>query len=264
MITCRLKGGLGNQLFQIMATIAYSVQNNLEFRFEYSEKLQDRNTYWDTFLLPLKKYTTSPENIHSTCEYHEPGFTFQSIPPGMTDLCLSGYFQSYRYFECLDNSFPIIELRRQQELVYAEFPYYMNTGRIISMHFRLGDYKHLQEYHPVLSLDYYRRALELVGYINDDIVHVFCESEDIDIVKNMVCDLNIRDVIFINDSIPDWKQMLMMSLCNINIIANSTFSWWGAYFNNTPGKVVVRPKMWFGPMIQHEICDLFPDDWIEN
>jgi hypothetical protein len=258
MITCRLMGGLGNQLFQIMATISYSIQHDVDFVFEYSEMIGNRNTYWDTFLLSLDKHTCHVKNekIH---EYHEPGFTYSPIPNDMTDVCLCGYFQSYKYID--EDAFAYIDLRRQQDCVRSEF---QHRGRTISMHFRLGDYKYKQEYHPVLPVDYYRRALELVGYNRDeDIVYVFCEAEDIDTVKNSVLELDIQ-VVYVDITTPDWQQMLMMSICNVNIIANSTFSWWGAYFNNTPGKVVVRPKKWFGPLIQHEVYDLFPDDWIEN
>ena len=256
-------GGLGNQLFQIMATIAYSIQHNSGFRFEYTEMLGERTTYWNTFLLPLKKYTYEEEST-VIYEYHEHGFTYLPVTKGMTDLCLCGYFQSYKYFvDVEEQAFAQFDLRRQQDLVRSEF---QNELRTISMHFRLGDYKDKPEYHPVLPVDYYRRALELVGYApNEDIVYVFCEAEDIDYVKNTVSELNVGiNVVYVDNSIPDWRQMLMMSVCNVNIIANSTFSWWGAYFNNTPGKVVVRPKNWFGPLIQHEIYDLFPDDWIEN
>ena len=255
MITCRLAGGLGNQLFQIMTTISYSIQHNTEFYFEYSDMLGSRTTYWNTFLLPLKKYTTYDRG---NAVYHEPAFTYQPIPETVTDLCLCGYFQSYKYVN--EDAFAYIDLRHQQELVRTE----LHKGRTISMHFRLGDYKYIQEYYPILPVDYYRRALKLVGYNRDeDIVYVFCEAEDIDYVERAVLELDVQ-VVFVDSSIPDWQQMLMMSVCNVNIIANSTFSWWGAYFNNTLGKVVVRPKVWFGPMIQYEVCDLFPGDWIEN
>jgi hypothetical protein len=264
MITCNLMGGLGNQLFQIMATIAYAIQHNVDFGFEYSEMLGERKTYWDTFLLPLKKHTRR-QSIRTNYKYLEPEFTYRQIPKDMTDLCLCGYFQSYKYFAHVEEeAFTWFDLRRQQELERSEL---QHEGRTISIHFRLGDYKHKQEYHPVLPVDYYRSALELVGYTpNEDIVYVFCEAEDIDYVERAVRELyvNIDRTVYVDSSIPDWRQMLMMSACNVNIIANSTFSWWGAYLNNTPGKVVIRPKMWFGRRIQHDICDMFPGDWIEN
>ena len=65
-----------------------------------------------------------------------------------------------------------------------------------------------------------------------------------------------------DDFIPDWQQMLLMSICNDNIIANSTFSWWGSYFNENPDKIVCYPGVWFGPKLtQNNTVDLFPEDW---
>ena len=61
----------------------------------------------------------------------------------------------------------------------------------------------------------------------------------------------------------DWEQMILMSLCRHNIIANSTFSWWGAYLNTSRQKMVIYPGTWFGPKIKHGLQDLFPGDWIK-
>ncbi len=65
----------------------------------------------------------------------------------------------------------------------------------------------------------------------------------------------------VNNPIRDWEQMILMSLYSDNIIANSTFSWWSAYFNANPTKTVCYPSTWFGPNADHDTCDLFPDDW---
>ena len=65
----------------------------------------------------------------------------------------------------------------------------------------------------------------------------------------------------VDDSIEDYNQLMIMSMCNHNIIANSTFSWWGAYFNNNPDKMVCYPSIWFGPSLPHKTDDLFPPSW---
>ena len=64
-----------------------------------------------------------------------------------------------------------------------------------------------------------------------------------------------------NPSLEDWEQLLLMSLCQYNIIANSTFSWWAAYLNDNPDKIVCYPEEWFKTTTGHDTSDLFPEDW---
>jgi hypothetical protein len=67
----------------------------------------------------------------------------------------------------------------------------------------------------------------------------------------------------VEDGMEDWQQLLLMSCCNDNIIANSSFSWWGAYFNGTIEKIVCYPDIWFGPLNPVNTRDLFPESWQE-
>jgi hypothetical protein len=108
-------------------------------------------------------------------------------------------------------------------------------------------------------------------------VHVlyFCEKGDHGNVQNILESLayDYERVAFIHveDTMEDWQQMLMMSLCDHHIIANSTFSWWGAYFHYSPRiedtqpkPMILYPALWFGPKLQDKIVsDLFPKDWIK-
>ena len=255
MITCELMGGLGNQLFQIFNVISYSIKHNVPFTFQYSETLKigkERPTYWDNLLKSIKLYTSTDINIK--CRYNEPSFNFSEIPK-VDSCCFCGYFQSYKYFEANKNT--IIGVC---ELYKHRAPH----QKAISMHFRLGDYKDTQDYHPLLRSSYYDNAMQyLSDKIDDDYtLMVFCEGEDINAVRKTIDCLDIKyPVKFVDDSIPDWEQMLMMSSCKINIIANSTFSWWGAYLNDYPDRIVLYPSVWFGHKITHDISDLFPDDW---
>ena len=78
--------------------------------------------------------------------------------------------------------------------------------------------------------------------------------------------LKVRGVncefIKVSDEYHDWEQLLIMSVCDHNIIANSSYSWWGAYLNENKNKTVMYPEKWFGKkMQQHNLCDLFPLTW---
>jgi hypothetical protein len=138
------------------------------------------------------------------------------------------------------------------------------------MHFRIGDYKNLQENHPLMPYEYYYNALMhmLLNLHIDNPINVvyFCEEDDNDIVSSMIqqCSKEFTGFKFIkvDDSIEDWKQMLIMSNCHHHIIANSSFSWWGAYLNNASDKIVCYPSLWFGPALASKnVRDMFPPEW---
>jgi hypothetical protein len=277
-------GGLGNQLFQIFATIAYSFKKKISVIFPYITQLDEkRHSYWDSFLIDLSKNTTkNPEwklnNNHLTSipTYRENGFHFHEIPKTNISFQLFGYFQSYKYFiEEQDSIFKLIHLREQQQNILVEFPDFFNdltNVTYISLHFRLGDYIYLQDHHPILSLEYYKKSIDYIlsflsSFRKIKIVY-FCEENDNAIVLEKINKLkfNFREenleFVKVKDTIPDWKQLLIMSVCHHNIIANSTFSWWGAYFNANPHKLVCYPSSWFGIKKQNYIMnDLFPDNW---
>ena len=290
-VTCKLMGGLGNQLFQIFTTLVYAIENNKKIVFPFSEYLfigNKRKTYWKTLLNNILGFTTyykanGYENIDKFITYKEPNFQYNKITTFDGDnIILDGYFQSYKYFNNYsDTIFKIIKLDQQKRDVLKKEPFKTSEEcddikyHNISMHFRLGDYKQLQDFHPIIPYGYYDSALSNIikkrknkGDSLFFMVYYFCESEDIQIVKLIINKLQedypkLEFIKINNDKYEDWEQVLLMSCCDDNIIANSTFSWWGAYFNDNNDKIVCYPYVWFGKQIcdTNTTEDLFPDDW---
>jgi hypothetical protein len=287
MITIQLMGGLGNQLFQIFATIAYAFEHGHQFVFPYSDRLlvgRIRQTYWHNFLSNLTIFTTknpickfSNNDLHSFPVIKESGFHYTKIPavPANNSISLNGYYQSYKYFEAYqDKIYAMILLSNQQKAVKTKYAKYLDGSATISMHFRLGDYKEKQHFHPIMPKTYYEATLTYIlnmKYGLDAPVRIlyFCEAEDNAIVIGVMEYIRSRfsqysnlEIVKVEDGMEDWQQLLLMSCCNNNIIANSSFSWWGAYFNQNADKCVCYPHIWFGPaMGSVHLDDLFPPSW---
>ena len=240
----------------------------------------------------------------------EQNFHYQALPPPPEnqDVALFGYFQSYKYFEdhqC--DIFRILKVRDSQATVRAQYPY--NYAKTLAVHFRVGDYVALPNHHPLMTLEYYTQALK--RFLKDMPEHklssstsgresalcetlhqaqqaqpctwnilYFCEQNDqVFVDTHFIQPLQQHPELMgkftfqcIDHTLEDWTQMLVMSLCKHHIIANSTFSWWGAFFANDSANAnasstnarsqVYYPSTWFGPaMGQKNTADLFPPDW---
>jgi hypothetical protein len=286
MISVYLMGGLGNQLFQIFSIIAYGMQHGHKFIFPYGNTtlgVTYRTTYWDTLLSELKIFTTfyafngTNEIIRGLPVMKHDMHNYNTVPyvNAMDNFRVHGYFQSYKYFSGLeDKIFKLMKLEKKQVDIMLEYPeFYDTTYHIVSMHIRLGDYKQLQESHNVLPMKYYKNALaglvsELGGEKKIRVLY-FCENNEEDNKLTRECYVNplsqeFPDIEFVKvyDNVPDWKQMLIMSCCDHNIIANSSFSWWGAYFGKKEGRIVSYPSLWFGPKLTCNYTgDMCPPTW---
>jgi hypothetical protein len=278
-------GGLGNQLFQIFTAISLSLKYKIPFKFIYSDVLTTgihRPTYWNNFLSSLKIFTDPHLNTYNYIMFREPNFHFSSI--NLTSvinqiktrgIMLHGYFQSYKYFqERFKDILKLIKFNDIQNNIKNKYSSYFGDNIVISLHFRLGDYKEKQEFHPIMNELYYVSSLnKIVNILNIDTERLkilyFCEKEDNDIVFKKIdkicnmCNVSKKNFVKIDDTVNDWEQMILMSCCNHNIIANSSFSWWGAYFNHNPDKIVCYPSIWFGDKIKNNTNDLFPSEWIK-
>jgi hypothetical protein len=274
MITCNLMGGLGNQLFQIFATISHAMKTRNKFKFLNVSSLGSgsetiRNTYWNSLLNRLKIFLMSnyPQPIQVI---REKNFMYNELPHCEQDTIIVGYFQSYKYFQENYNTIYKLLSIDTVKANLCDKVCLNNTQleNIVSMHFRIGDYKKIQHNHPLMTKEYYHRCLKFINtkYSNFKFtIMYFCEDVDIEDVNNIIDYLKdeFKDYEFIraDNKLADWEQMILMSCCHHNIIANSSFSWWGAYFNSWPDKIVCYPSVWFGPALSHNTKDLCPPDW---
>ena len=281
MITCNLMGGLGNQLFQIFTTISYAIKSKNKFYFINSECLNDgstctkRYTFWNSLLNKLKPFLVE-KIIPFSKNIYQNGFTFKEIETSELidkDVCLQGYFQSEKFFkENYSTIYKMLDIDKQKKQIVIFF--YENNNNennnlknTVSLHFRLGDYKALQHYYPIMKYEYYNKALSFIQNKDTNITTVlyFCEDEDVEIIMDTINllknDFSNLNFIRASSSLKDWEQLLLMSCCDHNIIANSSFSWWGAYFNTNRNKIVCYPSLWFGKGIPNDTKDVCPLEW---
>ena len=300
LVTCNLSGGLGNQLFQIFATVSYALSNKIPFAFliksnEASRKsLANRHPYWDSFLDGFSRFAHSSSFFEQSSQnmktIRESSFAYSDLKPhsNVDLIVLDGYFQSHKYFttHCQRICAKILRIDAKQSLVRKYMPMTTIGESLVSMHFRLGDYKKYPDIYVLQTAEYYTEALKYIyRALNGTPLRVlyFCEDDDLEDVSLIIDNINQNINIFlkINDSkeensivsfirastdASDWEQMLMMSLCDHNIIANSTFSWWGAFLNPTLTKIVCYPERWFAPefFVNKEadlLRDLCPPEW---
>jgi len=253
-------GGLGNQLFVIFTTFGKAIDFNYKPEI-IMRGLTSRRAYFDT---PLYGKIL-PAACRSGNVFNEGGRHHHLEIPKSKDLVLRGYFQSYKYFgKHFNKIVKMLEIDKLRDELKVRYQHYLNSD--ISMHFRIGDYKKLQHNHPVCGVEYYIEVLKkipdgskiLYFYEKDD-------QEEIDMrILRLTTEFPNMKFVAIDTEIEDYHQMFIMSFMKINIIANSTFSWWGAYFNDHPDKRVFYPSKWFGNNLRDKrVDDMFPSEWIQ-
>lgn len=277
MITCNIVGGLGNQLFQIFATMSLAMQHKKKFVFLANDHTgiigkNERTTYWNTLLYRLKPFLLKDiGDFPEMTIVEEPEFHYHDmsnlIKPDI-NTCLSGYFQSEKYFQ---SNFEALYKMLGIEKLKAPLAGLYSFATTVSLHFRLGDYKSLTDQYHLLTIEYYELALDHVLCVCPEtrIALYFCENKDLDEVQITIEILEKRydnrlKFLRAPSKIQDWQQMLLMSCCNHNIIANSSFSWWGAYLNTNTNKIVCYPSKWFNYALdKNNTKDLCPETWIK-
>lgn len=256
IISCKLMGGLGNYLFQISTSYSISLRDNKNLLCDISDSVVPHK--------PYSKYTSNifrkinfSNDIGNFTPFGETGFNYSPIPNINGNVKLFGYFQSEKYF--LNHRKEILEIFEIDEITEEKIN--QNYGDILSLdtcsiHIRRGDYLYQQQYHPIQTMEYYNEAIEKIGLDK----HFLIFSDDI---EWCIDNFNFLDnKTFVSNNL-DYEDLYLMSKCNNNIIANSSFSWWGSWLNKNDDKIVIAPKNWFGSSYSHlETSDLYCEKWI--
>ena len=290
MVISNIIGGLGNQMFQYAAGRALSLRRGQSFHLDVSgfscyqlhqgfelQKVFDcaaeltqeegvrRILGWQNSNV-IKKVLAYPLfAMFRRSEYVvEPHFNYWDGLERVPNNCyLVGYWQSEKYF--LDFQFDIrrdFSFKVPLSGVNAELAKDISSTNSVSIHVRRGDYVanlKANRTHGTCAVDYYENAIR---YIADRVIspQFFIFSDDIDWVRRNLPIDGPCQYVGHNQGGDSFNDMHLMSLCKHQIIANSSFSWWGAWLNASTDKIVVAPKRWFA--IERNTADLLPDSWV--
>lgn len=293
MIISYILSGLGNQMFQYAAGKSLALHHKTELKldidwFSHKEKQQTRREYGlGIFNLPDKialkeeteKFTKKPPNnifgrlkvkydlslpTYKRTIYEEPHFHFdRHFFDGRKSALIIGYWQSEKYFlpiaDLIRQTFTIPVIGKENERLENK----IRSTNAISLHVRRGDMVNNPEVarvHGSCDLKYYLEAIQkLSSEIHDPEFFVFSDDSE-------WCRQNIQiesPTYFIdnNQGNQAWQDMQLMRMCRHHIIANSSFSWWGAWLNPNPDKKVIAPARWFNNNDKN-LSDLLPPGWI--
>lgn len=288
MIISNIIGGLGNQMFQYATSLAiartsgvqlkldisnfhgYELHNGFELNriFNISTPIASREEVddilvWKNHAFIRKFYRKFFKGIVQTNYVIEPVFSYWSKVYQVLDMSyLEGYWQSEKYFTTVATAVrEQFTFKNELEGKNLELSRLISASNSVSLHIRRGDYvsdNSNSEIYYQCSMAYYNEAMERIAKIVSNPVF-FVFSDDIKWAKkklNSGCKFEFIDH---NSGKDSYIDMQLMSLCKHNIIANSTFSWWGAWLNTNPEKLVCSPKEWF--VNGQSSDDLIPESW---
>jgi len=283
MIITMIYGGLGNQMFQYAIAKSIANKNGVNFQLDISRmnskyfrdfnlekfkidlniaKEEDVRSYKSLYLLEsLSRRLKVNFFIDKYLEKKE--FVFDKNVMKLSSCYIQGYWQSFRYFtdirDVLLNDFRLKGKMNYSNLFILDK---IKSQNSISVHIRRGDYvtnkKNSSIYHH-LNINYYRSAIDyMASMVEEPFFFIFSDDpkwahENLKLKNTMVVDVNKFDN-------PEF-DLVLMSECEHNIIANSTFSWWGAWLNQNKSKIVVCPKKWMVKSI--DLSDLYPEEWVQ-
>lgn len=259
-VSPRMLGRLGNQMFEIATAVSFAFDNNCDFVVSLERGIynsMDGTEYPPTnYKTNIFRYIKFVEKLENYDTWNEKDYLYQKINYDFSkNLRLNGYFQSEKYFK--HNKQLILDLYRPTEEIKTiiQKKYADKLNNSVSIHIRRGDRVKQSGIMPLCSMEYYKNALLFFN----DIENVLIFSDDIEWTKTVFRDEKFHII----ENEPDYMDLYIMSMCTNNIIANSTFSWWAAWLNKNPDKIVISPKQWFSDEYEHSVEDLIPNSWIK-
>lgn len=254
-------GRKGNFLFQMATAIAYAKRHGLE----WTVPTTTNNPVWSPVYLPHLAHPNYDPTLPAI-QLDEGPHCYQDIPFKEEwrdmNIVLVGYWQSEKYFK--EYRQDILDLfGYSRGLKYAEH---------CSLHVRRGDFIQYPNINPLLPMEYYKCAIHNIHnktgvckfiIFSDDIP--WCREEFANGDWGSGAEAYRFTYCEGNQHLNEVKDLKLMLTCAYNIICNSTFSWWGAWLNQNPNKVVISPHEdnWYGPGNKHlEMHDLIPPEWI--
>lgn len=290
MIVSNIFGGLGNQMFQYavgrMLALKHGVPLRLDVEMFSHQTVHQGFELERIFSAPMVLATPSDMRnilgwqssrlalrllgrhelsfLRSRHLIVEPHFHYyQGIHNALSSSYLKGCWQSERYFFDISNTIrQDLAFRLPMSDQNRDVAQKIEAVNAVSLHVRRGDYVSnpgALSYHGVCPLEYYERAIRyIIERVTDPFFFVF--SDDLDWVRNTLqMDYPVCYVDH-NRGSESYNDMRLMSLCSHHVIANSSFSWWGAWLNDSNSKIVVAPKQWFAKAL--DVSDLLPDSWV--
>ncbi len=291
MVIVRLCGGIGNQMFQYAAGRRHASKAGAELKLDVSWFDANKGRSYSLHHFNIRESFASEKEIrrlkYLSPSLHERILQGLGLRPSQPlpapsyikeksnrfnleilslsdEVYLEGYWQSEKYFSDAQNTIRNeFTLRSPLSSEGERIIDLINSKVSVSLHVRRGDYvsdTSANRHHGLCSMEYYDRS---VRYIADHIKdpHFFIFSDDL-----LWCRQNLHipfHASFIDHNGPerDYEDIHLMNLCKHHIIANSSFSWWGAWLDPRPGKLVLGPKKWFAQE-ERSARDLIPPDWI--
>ena len=287
-------GGLGNQLFQYAAARSISLRCSQSIAVDlawFEEVLSSTTTTQrkfslDPFKLPIKLFSPVPKkkrifnsyrlnrlyklltrfkNQDAIADFSEKGFNYdQRILDVKPPVRINGYWQSYKYFDHIADVIRTdINTIRNISPASIKLLEKIKATDSLCVHIRRGDYitnSSAAQVHGLCDMSYYANGIDIAAS-NLNNPHCFLFSDDPQWVsENFKCKFD-RTVVDVNGPDTAHEDLWLMSACKRFVIANSSLSWWGAWLNDSPDKIVVAPKTWF-KVSNMDTSDLIPPSWI--